>query len=67
MSHKMWTESLKYDVRQTCRSCLGQSDEMISLNEPPGEIAAADDTFTTHKTTGEVMMECANVEVSPFI
>lgn len=62
----MHTISVKYDLQQTCRSCLRQSDEMISLNEPHEENACTEFTFSIHKTTGEVMMECANVEVNNF-
>lgn len=62
----MHTISVKYDLQQTCRSCLRQSKEMISLNVPHEENACTEFTFSIHKTTGEVMMECANVEVNNF-
>lgn len=55
-----------YDMQQTCRSCLSQLDfdELISLDKPHDEIAGGTEKLLTRKTTGEIMMECANIEVN---
>lgn len=61
----MRTRSVKYDFLRTCRSCLCETDDMISMNEPHDDIprVSGSENVWTHKTIGDVMMECANVEV----
>lgn len=52
-----------YDLQQTCRTCLHQTDNLIPLNKAPQINGSSDTEPITNKTTGDMMMECANVEV----
>lgn len=57
------TNSAVYTVQRTCRSCLRDSNEVISLQRPLDGVAGCNSSSIAGKTIAEAMMECANVQV----
>lgn len=56
---------IDYDVRQTCRTCLGmrKENELVPLHAASDDDVSSDLESPASETNGDLLMECANVEV----
>lgn len=54
-----------YDVRRTCRTCLRKANDLIPLDRASyiEKIDSESEESISNETHGDLLMECANVEV----
>lgn len=55
-----------YDVQRTCRTCLRKTDDLVPLDRAPDikKIDSEPEESIEYKTNADLLIECANVEVS---
>lgn len=52
-----------YDMWRTCRTCLRKADDLVSLDGASDININSDSKSITYKSNGDLLMECANIEV----